>query len=135
MKTYQKLFNQITKDAKKHQKQKDYSKFKKIDTHEHITEEADFPEHKEQLEATLKKFPKLIFIIPHYLGAAPKLSIVGEMLDKYPNLYTDISMGGGKNMYVAFIQGFRKRFRKFFKKYHNRLFWGTDFLLARNQVL
>ena len=90
-----------------------------------------YPEHSEQLENTLKKFPQQIFIIPHYLGAAPRLDdIVSPLLDKYPNLYTDVSMGGGKNRYVSYIQGFRKTFRQFFKKYHNRLFWGTDLFIG-----
>lgn len=245
MQTYKEVFNKITKEVKNHQQQKDYSKFKKIDAHEHITEEADFekylevmdyfniekvflmptgkdyqredfalklqqkypdkiktfafldsignraedhlkgsikkgakglklllwhpniytknkirmdsepvyrlfkicdkanipvlahmslanfPEHREQLENTLNKFRKLILIIPHYLGAAPKLQIVDELLAKYSNLYTDVSMGGGKNRYVAYIQGFRKRFRNFFKKNHNRLFWGGDFFIGQ----
>lgn len=42
MKTYQKLFNKITKEVKEYQKQKAYAKFKKIDTHEHVSDNADF---------------------------------------------------------------------------------------------
>lgn len=96
----------------------------------------NFSEHAGQLENTLNKFTKQKFVVPHYLGAAPRLGkIVGSMLDKYPNLYTDVSMGGGKNRYVSFIQGFRKTFQIFFKKYHKRVFWGADMFIGSRSTV
>jgi len=92
----------------------------------------NFSEHREQLANTLNKFPDLLFLVPHYLGAAPQLNIVGEMLDRYPNLHTDVSMGGGKNRYVSYIQGFHKEFKDFFKKYRRRLCWGADLFIDKS---
>ncbi len=92
----------------------------------------NFSEHREQLAKTLERFPDLLLIIPHYLGAAPQLEIVGDMLDQFPNLYTDVSMGGGINRYVAYIQGFHTKFENFFKKYHQRLFWGADLFIEKS---
>jgi len=248
MKTYREIFKKITQEVKEYQREKDYKKFKKLDTHEHVGDDADFeaflevmaefniektflmptgknherqraalkaqaqypdkfvafgfldtlgkegenylsslieqgikgvkflfwhpavypekkiafdspealnvfeicakrrlpvvahlslhnfPEQKEQLEHTLKKFPEHVFVIPHYLETAPELAVASELLDAHANLYTDISMGGGKNRYVAYIQGFRKRFRSFFKKYQDRLFWGTDIFIEAKSV-
>lgn len=91
----------------------------------------NFPEHKKNLENMLTNFPHLTFIAPHYIGAAPRLDITAELLNKFPNLYTDVSMGGGKNRYVSYVQGFRKTFRRFFKDYHQRLFWGTDIFIKK----
>lgn len=94
-----------------------------------------FSELQDQLEHTLGWFPHLRFIIPHYVGLAPDLARAGKLLDKYPNLYTDVSMGGGKNRYAAYAQGFKKRFRIFFKKHSEKLFWGTDMFIEDNSSL
>lgn len=96
---------------------------------------ARFPELQDQLERTLTHFSGVRFIIPHYVGLAPDLVRAGKLLDKYPNLYTDVSMGGGKNRYAAYAQGFKKRFRIFFKKWSKKIFWGTDMFIEDNSSL
>ncbi len=48
------------------------------------------------------------------------LNQLGRMLDKYPNLYADVSQ---REAYVAAIPRFAKQFME---KYADRLVWGTD---------
>lgn len=72
------------------------------------------------LERTIKKHPGITFIACHFLNCTYDLSILGKMLDKYPNLYSDISQ---REAYVASIPRFAKQFME---KYSDRLVWGTD---------
>lgn len=92
-----------------------------------------FPQLNKQLEEALATFTKTTFLVAHYLKMAPRLEVVAQFLDKYPNLYTDISMGGGKNRYVSYIQGFRKKFRNFFREYSDRITWGVDTFIYKKK--
>lgn len=73
-----------------------------------------------RLENTLKRHPNTTFIICHLANCTFDLSIVGDMLDKYPNMYCDIS---ARFCYLAPIPRAAKRF---FVKYQDRLLYGTD---------
>ena len=72
------------------------------------------------LEAALKKHPEVIFITPHFANLTYNLNYLGELFDKYPNLYADISQ---REAYVGSIPRFAK---EFMEKYADRLLWGTD---------
>lgn len=72
------------------------------------------------LENTLKKHPKNIIICPHFINQTYNLNNLGKLLDKYPNLYTDVSQ---RESYVAAIPRFAK---KFIEKYADRIVYGTD---------
>jgi len=72
------------------------------------------------LENALKKHPKTIFITPHFANLTYDLNKLGQLFDKYPNLYADVSQ---REAYVGSIPRVAK---KFMEKYADRLVWGTD---------
>jgi predicted TIM-barrel fold metal-dependent hydrolase len=72
------------------------------------------------LERAVKKHPRTTFIACHFMNLTYDLEQLGKMLDKYPNLYADVSQ---REAYVATIPRFA---RQFMEKYSDRLVWGTD---------
>jgi predicted TIM-barrel fold metal-dependent hydrolase len=83
----------------------------------------DFPAFEELIEAlyrTIEAHPNTKFITAH-VGCYPEnLGFVSQMLDRYPNMYTDISARIaelGRAPYSA---------RKWFLRYADRILYGTD---------
>jgi predicted TIM-barrel fold metal-dependent hydrolase len=72
------------------------------------------------LERTLKRHPKTVFVACHYANLDYDLSKLGELFDKYPNFYADIS---ARTHYVATIP---RAAAAFMEKYQDRLLYGTD---------
>ncbi len=72
------------------------------------------------LENVVRQNPSTIFIACHLANCCADLSILGSLLDKYPNLYADIAARYGE---IAPIPRFVK---SFFEKYSDRLVYGTD---------
>ena len=71
-------------------------------------------------DRTLKKHPNTIFIACHLANQGNDLKSLGNVLDKYPNLYLDISARDyevGRTPRAAL---------KFLTKYSNRVLFGTD---------
>lgn len=78
----------------------------------------------EQVIATLRraveKHPRTIFIACHFANCCSDLSILGAMLERYPNLYADI---GARYAETAPIP---RHVLRFFARYQDRLLYGTD---------
>lgn len=72
------------------------------------------------LENALRENPKTTFITCHFANCMHDLSILSKLLDKYSNLYADIS---ARYAETATIPRYMKGF---FEKYQDRLFYGTD---------
>jgi len=73
-----------------------------------------------QFENAVRKHPNTTFVACHFLNCSYDLSILGRMMDKYPNLYADISARYAETAPIPrFVKGF-------YEKYQNRLFYGTD---------
>ena len=68
----------------------------------------------------VKKHPRTIFLACHFANQVTDLTKLGNLFDKYPNLYADI---GARYAEVAVIPRFTKAFME---KYNNRLLYGTD---------
>jgi predicted TIM-barrel fold metal-dependent hydrolase len=74
----------------------------------------------EIFERTLQRHPNTIFIACHFMNLCYDLNRLGELLDKYPNLYADISARYAETAPIP-------RFvAKFYEKYQDRLVYGTD---------
>jgi len=72
------------------------------------------------LERAVKHHPKTTFIACHFANCSYDLNKLGVLLDKYPNLYADIAARYAETAPIP-------RFvAKFYKKYQNRLLYGTD---------
>jgi predicted TIM-barrel fold metal-dependent hydrolase len=72
------------------------------------------------LENALKKHRRGVIIACHFANCSADLNRLGELFDKYPNLYADM---GARFTEITPIPRFVK---KFFTKYQDRLLYGTD---------
>jgi len=80
----------------------------------------DLPGMVKILENAVKRHPRTTFIACHFANCEYDLNKLGILLDKYPNLYADIS---ARYAETAPIPRFVK---KFYERYQNRLLYGTD---------
>lgn len=80
----------------------------------------------ETLENAVRDNPQTTFIACHLANCDFDLSILGSLLDKYPNLYTDIS---ARYYQTATIP---RHVRAFYEKYSDRVLYGTDMGTAMN---
>ena len=72
------------------------------------------------LENVVRENPGTTFIACHYANCGYDLSILGNLLDKYSNLYADISARYAETSPIP-----RYMFN-FFEKYQDKLLYGTD---------
>lgn len=72
------------------------------------------------LENAVKNNPNTTFIACHLVNSNHDLNILGNLLDKYPNLYADISAR------FAEFAAVPRRTKAFFEKYQDRLLYGSD---------
>jgi uncharacterized protein len=74
----------------------------------------------ENLERTVRRHPRTIFVACHLANLDYDLERLGQLLDRLPNLYADIS---ARYAETAVIPRFAARF---FARYQDRLVYGTD---------
>jgi len=74
----------------------------------------------EILERGVKRHPGTIFVVCHFANCSHDLSRLGQMFDRYPNLYADISARYAETAPIP-------RFvAQFYEKYQDRLVYATD---------
>jgi predicted TIM-barrel fold metal-dependent hydrolase len=76
-----------------------------------------------QVEHLLSKYPNLKIALAHMGFFADELDRLSSLMDKYPNLYMDITPA--LPIYKDLSQNPEKS-REFFIKYQDRIFYGTD---------
>lgn len=81
------------------------------------------------LERTVRKHPNTTFIACHLANSSYNLGKVAALLDKYPNLYVDISAR------YAEICAIPRATKAFMIKYQDRLLYGTDMGRSENMYL
>lgn len=92
------------------------------------------PETKSQLDKVYSDFPDLTFIHAHYCSAIFKginLDQCAELLNKHPNLYIDLSMGGGIKRYHRYFREDLIKVKDFILTYQDRILFGSDIILDR----
>jgi predicted TIM-barrel fold metal-dependent hydrolase len=72
------------------------------------------------LERAVRDNPRTTFIACHFANCSYDLDIIGDLLDKYPNLRADISARYAETAAIP------RRARAFYEKYQDRLVYGTD---------
>jgi predicted TIM-barrel fold metal-dependent hydrolase len=72
------------------------------------------------LERTVSRHPNTTFIACHLANCCYNLELIGDLLDKYPNLYIDI---GAR---FAEFSAIPRTASAFFIKYQDRILYGTD---------
>jgi predicted TIM-barrel fold metal-dependent hydrolase len=93
----------------------------------------NIPELKGQLDQVYSDFPEVTFIHAHYGSTIMNgihLDQIAELLDKHPNLYIDLSMGGGIERYHRFLKQDLEQIRDFVIKYQDRILFGSDMILC-----
>jgi predicted TIM-barrel fold metal-dependent hydrolase len=83
----------------------------------------DFPSHKELMAArdrVLARHPKTLFVGLHVGHDAENLDFVSESLDRFPNFHVELGARIGE------LGRQPRRARRFFEKYQDRIFFGTD---------
>lgn len=94
-----------------------------------LDDQPDILDHGEMvgtLENAVKKHPGTTFIACHYANCSYDLNILGNLFDRYSNLYADI---GARYAETAPIPRF---VNKFFERYQDRLVYGTDMGLNKS---
>jgi len=84
---------------------------------------SDFPSNQELLEARNRVYarhPKTQFVCAHVGHDAENLAYVGECMDRFPNMLTDIAARAGE------LGRQPRAARRFFEKYQDRILFGTD---------
>ena len=74
----------------------------------------------ETFENAVRENPKTIFIACHYLNMSHDWPRLGALLDKYPNMYVDISARVAESAHTP------RATREFLIKYQDRVLFGTD---------
>ncbi|MDI6591696.1 MAG: amidohydrolase family protein [Patescibacteria group bacterium] len=90
------------------------------------------PRAAREFEKIIRKYPKITFIWAHFCSCIYQginLEKAQYYLDRYPNLYTDISMGGGIKRYFKYLQINPKKIRDFVIRYQDKILWGADLIL------
>jgi len=93
----------------------------------------NIPELQEQMDEVLSDFPEVIFIFAHYGNTLMKgnnLDVIAELLDKHPNLYTDMSHGSGIGSYHNYLIRDLEMIRNFIMEYQDRILFGSDLILS-----
>ena len=81
------------------------------------------------LERAVKKHPRTVFVACHFANCCYDLAKLGALLDKYPNLYADISARYAETAAIP------RAAKRFYQKYHDRLVYGTDMGPAKAMYL
>jgi uncharacterized protein len=77
-----------------------------------------------QRERVLRKHPRLKLIGAHWAGTAGDRTYLEEILEKYPNMYTE---GGANQPKVEFAE-LDSAERAFFERYQDQVMFGTDYM-------
>lgn len=83
-------------------------------------EKLGFHELINTLENAVRENPKTTFIACHLANCGYDPAKLGKLLDKYPNLYADISARYGETATIP------RYMHAFYEKYQNKLLYGTD---------
>ena len=93
----------------------------------------NIPELQYQLDQVYSDFPEVTFQHAHYGNTLMKgihLDVIAELLDKHPNLYTDLSQGSGITAYHRYLRQDLETIKNFVIKYQDRILFGSDLILS-----
>lgn len=88
----------------------------------------------QQFEDILRRYPKAKIVCPHFCLSSIKSERFEYLMDKYPNLYTDISFGHFFEDGLKRISKNVTKFTKLFDKYQDRILFGTDLVVTNRTI-
>jgi predicted TIM-barrel fold metal-dependent hydrolase len=97
---------------------------RKYDPARHGTKADQYP----MLEARLRRYPTIPFLAAHMGGDPEHLDHLSELLSRYPNLYLDTS---ATKWIVRELGRQRETAREFFRRWADRICFGTDQVVLR----
>jgi len=84
--------------------------------------------------AVLTQFPDLKVIAPHFLLSSVMSSRLEELLDTFPNLYSDVSFGDYfMKERLTYISKYPAKFKRLFDKYPDRFMFAADLVMIKNR--
>ncbi len=101
----------------------------------HVNPGPKTPGFAEEFVAVLDKFPDMKVNCPHFMLSSIKDSRLRELLDRYPNLYTDVSFGADEFLRAGLRRVSRNpaKFRKLYSDYPDRFMFGTDMVVTASR--
>lgn len=88
----------------------------------------------EEFVAVLTQFPNMKVVAPHFMLSTIKSNRLRELLDTFPNLYSDVSFGDffmkERLLYISKEPG---KFKKIFKDYPDRFMFATDLVMIKSR--
>jgi predicted TIM-barrel fold metal-dependent hydrolase len=94
------------------------------------------PGFAEEFVSVLQKFPNLKLVCPHFMLSSEMSNRLKELLDTFPNLYTDVSFGYDD----YFKEGLHRisknpaKFQRLFAQYPDRFFFAADLVITNEEV-
>ena len=91
------------------------------------------PKAGNEFKELLDQFPTVRVQVAHYCCAIYEgvhLEICSELLDRYPNVYVDLSMGVGLKRAFQYMRKDLKPIKDFILKYQDRITYGSDIILS-----
>ncbi|MBQ7907618.1 MAG: amidohydrolase family protein [Clostridia bacterium] len=82
-----------------------------------------YEEIKRQAIKILEDYPSIKMTLAHFFFSSKEPQLLEKLFSLYPNLCVDLTPGG--EMYVSFEKNY-SYYKEFFKKYSDRLIFGTD---------
>ncbi|MCX5758863.1 MAG: amidohydrolase family protein, partial [Candidatus Hydrogenedentes bacterium] len=98
----------------------------------HVNPSPKTPGFAEEFVAMLNAYPDLKVVCPHFMLSSILQTRLEELLDTYPNLYTDVSFGHDDFLRDGLrrISKFPTKFRALFAKYPTRFMFSTDLVIT-----
>lgn len=86
----------------------------------------------DELNEVLEDFPNIIVNIPHFGVLGSNLTRLGQLMDTYPGVYTDVSFGGFAFWSMQLASNNVEQYSEFVNKYQDRVMFGTDMVVTNN---
>jgi predicted TIM-barrel fold metal-dependent hydrolase len=86
----------------------------------------------DEIKEVMNDFPLLIINIPHFGVLGSNLTRLGQLMDTFPGVYTDISFGGFAYWSMQLASNNSEHYSEFITKYHDRVMFGTDMVVTNN---
>lgn len=90
------------------------------------------PRYRAEIEAVLRGFPDLVVNIPHLMVDLPELRVATELMERYPNLHTDLSFGypGWMKSNLDKLRRDPDSVRRFVRRFVGRVHFGSDMVVG-----
>lgn len=98
----------------------------------HVNPGPTAPGFADEFITVMRQFPDLKVIAPHFILSSIKSSRLRELLDAFPNVYSDLSFGHDDFLLAGLkrIDRSPKKFKKILADYPTRFMFGTDVVVT-----